>query len=143
MRTIHIITGLLLAGSIVAGCTRENEHIPPAPYPEGGRGGLATLNVTPRHHLQNIANARVYIKYNSKQEPAVYDDSMDVEMVNGKPVASFTLMKEGDYYLFARGENPNIEDTIQTVSGGAYFIIPDTLEVAYDIYLDVFDHKGK
>lgn len=143
MRTIKVITGLLLAGAIATGCTRENEVIPPAPYPVGGKGGKATLRVTPRHHLQNMDNGKVYIKYNSKVQPAAYDDSADVEYSDGRPMAIFKNLKWGDYYLFARDTNFNLADTIQTVTGGAHFMVPDSFENKYDLYLDVFDHNGK
>jgi hypothetical protein len=154
MRTIHVITGLLLAGAIATGCTRKTEIITPEPYPVGGesRKPAAILRVTPRHHLKNVDTCWVYIKYNSKQAAAKYDDSIEIIIQDGRPMAIFDSLKRGDYFLLAKGWQWSIEDSNKIVEGGAAFTIPDEIEIrngkdtvlrTFDTYLDVFDAKGK
>ncbi|RYD55792.1 MAG: hypothetical protein EOP56_14610 [Sphingobacteriales bacterium] len=151
MRTIHVITGLLLAGAIATGCTKETEIIPPAPYPKGGKGGKARLRITPRHHLKNTDTCWIYIKYDSKMAAAKYDDSMEVIMQDGRPMAIFDSLRRGDYFLYAKGWQYEIVDSNKIVEGGAAFTIPDELFIngkdtskrTYDTYLDVLDANGK
>lgn len=143
MRTIHFMTGLLLAGTFIAGCTRENPYIPPAPYPVGGKGGKATLRVTPRHHLRNLDTCVVYIYYNSKQMRSSFDDTAYVKYIDGRSMVIFDSLKRGDYFLYAKGLNYDIEDSNKTVTGGAYFTVIDSVDRTYDLYLDVLDHENK
>ena len=137
MRTSHILSGILLMGTLAVGCTRENEVIEPAPRAVGGIGGNATLKVTPRHHLQNINGATVYIKYDTLGATTAFDDTAVVTFQDGRPVAVFDSLTAGNYYLFASGF-----DNDSLVSGGAGFTIVDTFENTYDLYLDVL-HPGE
>ncbi len=137
MRTSHILSGILLMGALATGCTRENEVIEPAPRPVGGIGGKSTLRITPRHHLQNINGATVYIKYDTLRATTVFDDSSAVGFIDGRPMAIFDSLAPGNYYLYATGLN---NDSL--VRGGAGFTIIDSLETTYDLYLDVL-HPGE
>jgi hypothetical protein len=97
-----------------------------------GKGGNATLTITPQHHGLNIANSKVYIKYNAKNTPSFYDDSVQTSMQNGIPTAVFTQLTKGDYYIYGIGIDTNIK---QTVKGGIPYTIEN--ETAQTIYLPV------
>ena len=97
-----------------------------------GKGGNATLTITPQHHGLNIANSKVYIKYNAKNTPSFYDDSVQTSMQNGIPTAVFTQLTKGDYYIYGIGIDTSIK---QTVKGGIPYTIEN--ETAQTIYLPV------
>jgi hypothetical protein len=87
-------------------CAAEGCKKPAAPAPSGsGKGGSAVLIVSPVHHGQFVDTCTVYIKYNTLDAPSngVYDDSLVCTMADTIPVAIFSGLKKGDYYLFARG----------------------------------------
>lgn len=109
--SIFIITAL-------CACKKDPE---PQAEPEltGGKGGAATLRITPRHHNKPIDTGIVYIKYKAKDAPtAAYDDSAKVVLVSGIPEATFTGLLKGQYYLYGRGYDPAI---VNTVKGGIPF----------------------
>lgn len=97
-----------------------------------GKGGNATLTITPQHHGLNIADSKVYIKYNAKNTPSFYDDSVQTSMQNGIPTAVFTQLTKGDYYIYGIGIDTSI---MQTVKGGIPYTIEN--ETAQTIYLPV------
>lgn len=97
-----------------------------------GKGGNATLRVTPRHHGINIDSCMVYIKYNSSEIASTYDDSIWCVPSGGKPVATFSQLKKGNYYIYGKGWDPTI---IQEVVGGIPFTI--TEEKTIDIEVPV------
>ena len=90
------------------------------------------MKITPKHHASNIDSCRVYIRYNTLDAAASYDDSTWVVMENGQPVATFSGLKNGNYYLFGRGWDPAI---VQAVRGG----IPHTIseQKTYNLVLPV------
>jgi hypothetical protein len=97
-----------------------------------GKGGNATLTITPQHHGLNIADSKVYIKYNAKNTPSFYDDSVQTSMQNGIPTAVFTQLTKGDYYIYGIGIDTSI---MQSVKGGIPYTIEN--ETAQTIYLPV------
>ena len=107
-----ILTGVLflLLASVVS-CNRSDGNETPV----AGKGGSAVLKVTPKHHASNIDSCLVYIKYNTLDAAANYDDSTWAVLENGVPVATFSGLKNGNYYLFGRGWDPAI---MQSVRGG-------------------------
>jgi hypothetical protein len=142
MRIRYIVSTLILGSLAALSCDRENAVIKPAPYPTGSKdlkNGRATLRVTPRHHLKDINNSTVYIKYGSQKPVDAFDDSAKVQWKDNRPIAEFTNLTRGDYYLYATGENPEIKQgDIKLVTGGGGFTVIDTTEKSYNIYLDVF-----
>lgn len=98
----------------------------------GGKGGNAVLNVTPAHHGNNIDSCTIYIKYDAQDLPTSFDDSVVCVMTNGKPVASFSQLKNGNYYLTGKGWDPSI---VNEVTGGIPFTITEQKE--YNITLPV------
>lgn len=88
----------------------------------GGKGGNTTLKVTPQHHGDNIDSCTVYIKYNVQDKPSAYDEEVKCVMENGKPVATFTSLNKGNYYIFGKGWDPGIE---QNVEGGIPYTITE------------------
>lgn len=93
--------------------------------PDAGKGGNATLQIVPVHDGLQIDSCTVYIKYNTGVVPGQgnYDDSA-IAYVNedGTPIARFTGLKTGNYYLFGRGW-----DIIrsQKVRGGLFFVVEE------------------
>ena len=88
---------LILLAVFSFSCNRKDEDS------SAGKGGNATLKITPVHHTKYIDSCRVYIKYNAVDAPSGYDDSTWAVTVNGVPVASFTELKKGSYYIFGTG----------------------------------------
>ncbi len=100
---VAIILIVILASCLV---TVDSCKKPEKVEPSGsGKGGSATIAVTPVHHGEYVDTCTVYIKYNTSDAPidGVYDDSVVCALVDTIPVAVFTGLKKGDYYLFARG----------------------------------------
>jgi hypothetical protein len=97
-----------------------------------GKGGSASLSIIPQHHGLNIANSKVYIKYNAKNTPTYYDDSAQTTLQNGIPTAVFSELKKGSYYVYGTGFDTSV---MQNVKGGIPYEIES--ETAQTIYLPV------
>ncbi len=111
MKTINVLLVMLLALTLsAASCTRQDK---------AGKGGNAILKITPRHHDNPISDCVVYIKYNTSTPPSEtaegYDEQMAVVIEDGKPVATFTGLKNGKYYIYGYGFDADIS---QNVKGG-------------------------
>jgi hypothetical protein len=101
--------------------------------PAAGLGGNANLKISAFHHTFPIDSCTVYIKFNSSEAPA--DNQFDLEQPlskdgNGNSFTTFTGLKKGDYYLFARGWDPSISETVK---GG----IPYTINTEENINITV------
>lgn len=107
---------------VAASCNKNKNSV-------GGKGGKATLKITPRHHINAIDSCTVYIKYNTLDKPGdgvqQYDESAKCVKVDGKPVATFTGLKQGKYYIYGYGWDPAIPDTV--VGGMPYTISADNV----------------
>lgn len=120
---------LFAASSLLfASCSREDKD----DENTAGKGGQAILRLTPKHHAKLIDSCKVYIKYNTQDKPAFYDDSTWCIPVDGKPVGTFSGLKKGKYYLYGYGWD---EAIAEAVDGGAPFEIIE--EKAYDYSLSV------
>lgn len=111
MKTINVLLVMLLAITLSsAGCKREDK---------AGKGGNAVLKITPKHHNLDITDCVVYIKYNTSTPPSEtaegYDEQMAVVIEDGKPVATFSGLKNGKYYIYGYGFDADIS---QNVKGG-------------------------
>ena len=126
----RFITPTILLASVVAltfSCCRPKDD------EVAGKGGNASLKVTPQHHGDNIDSCTVFLKYNVQDMPTDgYDEEIICVMENGKPVATFTGLKKGDYYVYGRGWDPDIEQVV--VGGTPYKITEDR---TYDINVPV------
>lgn len=111
-------------------CERDDPK-PTGEKTVGGKGGNAILNVTAQHHNKNIDSCKIYIRYNATSAGA-YDDSANCVTVNGIPVAKFSGLKKGDYYLYGDGWDPSIEEEVK---GGAPITV--TEEKEQNIYVAV------
>lgn len=123
-RYIVLIAGLLF---LFASC-KNNDN--PQPDTGGGKGGNGVLLVTPRHHGRAIDSATIYIKYNATDAPTdgKYDDSARCVPVSGIPVATFSGLKKGNYYLYGYGWDPTLTPP-QAVKGGfAYNLATETTQ---------------
>lgn len=121
------IAFLTLAACIsFTSCERPND------VEVGGTGGNAILKITPQHHGNNIDSCTISIKYNAQDKPAAYDNEVKCVMENGKPVATFSGLKKGNYYIFGRGWDPSIE---QHVEGGIPYTITEekTIEITVPV----------
>lgn len=149
MRTIYNVIGLSLAVCLLGSCVRKNDVVEPTPPPEGGKGGHATLAVTPQHHEKNIDDCRIYIKYAAVQMPNSlkdFDDSGDVAPKNGRPMIEFTDLRAGDYFFYAIGKDYSLDTSHNVLQGVAHFKVVDTLERTYDVYMQIDDawhHQDK
>ncbi len=75
-----------------------------------GKGGNAILKITPRHHGNQIDSCTIYVKYNAVDAPVNgrYDDSAKCILTGGIPVATFSGLKKGNYYLYGYGWDPSL-----------------------------------
>ncbi len=71
----------------------------------GGKGGNATISISPTHLTSFVDSCLVYIKYGSLNTPTdgIYDDSARCVLVDTIPVATFTNLKAGLYYFYGKG----------------------------------------
>lgn len=125
---IKIATALILPIFMITSCQKKNEDI-------AGKGGGAVLKITPRHHNRAIDSCTVYLKYNTLDAPAPgtnYDEAVKCVPENGKPVATFSNLKKGKYYIYGYGWDTEIEDTVM---GGAPYTI--SAEQTYELNLAV------
>lgn len=117
-------------------CRKDDDNGQPTDV--AGKGGNATIVATLAHHniSKNITNAMVYIKYNTSDAPGngVYDDSAVCTYPNSVPTATFTSLKKGSYYLYGRGLDTSIA---QTVLGGTKYDVPDTTVQTYTVPVPV------
>ncbi len=98
----------------------------------GGKGGTYTINVTGEHHGGLLDTCKMYIKYATLDAPAngVYDDSQNVAISGGVPVASFTSLTQGNYYVLAVGYHGAYSPP--NVKGGKSFVVSGSAEVVSD-----------
>ncbi|MBN8670825.1 MAG: hypothetical protein ACK4EY_12480 [Flavipsychrobacter sp.] len=92
------------------------------PEPIAGKGGNAILNIVAKHHSKNIDSITVYIKYNTQDATVVYDDSVKAVMKDNKPIATFTNLKAGKYYIYGFGWDPSISSAVK---GGIPYTITE------------------
>lgn len=104
------------------GCTR------PDTKPMAGKGGKATLVLAAKHHTQYVDSVMCYIKYNEQDLPTggVFDDSVRTKIKNGKPVAHFTGLKKGSYYIYCEGYDYAQNEKV--AGGGPYIISEETIQ---------------
>jgi len=71
----------------------------------GGKGGSAIIKVTPEFANTFIDTCTIYIKYGTHDAPAngVYDDSAICTLSAAVPVAVFSGLTTGLYYLYGIG----------------------------------------
>lgn len=121
------ISSLLFAATLFTftSCEREEDNV-------AGKGGTAILKVVPQHHGENIDSCTVFLKYNAQDLPSSFDDEVVCVMENGQPVATFSSLKKGDYYVYGEGWDPDIN---QEVVGGIPFKI--TEDKTYNITVPV------
>lgn len=118
MRTILNSIALMSLGAMLSLTACERDET----ITVGGKGGNATLKVTPQHHGDNIDSCTVYLKYNAQDKPSTYDEQVTCVMENGKPVATFANLNKGNYYVYGKGWDPGIE---QEVDGGIPYTITE------------------
>ena len=96
MKTRYVGLAVLLVIGI--GCNKTT------PVPVGGKGGNATIIVSPTHRGIYVDSCTVYLKYNATDAPTGnYDDSQKVYLIDTTPVAIFAQLKKGQYYIFGDG----------------------------------------
>ena len=127
MKTLKTLTVMALL-ALTASCKREeNDNT-------AGKGGNALLRCVPKHHnvSKNILNGKIFIKYNAQDAPASFDDSASCIMTDGQPMATFSGLKAGKYYLYGNGFDTSIN---QGVKGGLPYTISS--ETTLDVTIPV------
>lgn len=139
MRTRHIITGLLVA-VIAVGCQRENNNIPNPPDPEAGKGGKTQLRITAKRYEKQLDSCTIYLKYNAlaSSKDIKFDDTANVKNVNGTFMVVFDSLKQGNYYMFAKGRDLSLTP-YDSLWGHGNFTVPDTAEHSYNITINVIN----
>lgn len=127
MRTLHIFLAMLLMISLTAfSCGKRKD--------KGGKGGAATLKVSPKHHNAYIQDCTIYLKYDSSIPPSDtttgYDESVVCVMEGGIPVATFTGLRNGKYYIYGYGYDPAVT---QNVKGGIPYSITAQSTVSVNV----------
>ncbi|MEI8280030.1 MAG: hypothetical protein WCG87_09720 [Bacteroidota bacterium] len=128
-----IITILCCSLLMVVSCSKPSNTAS-----SGGKGGKAVLSIIPEHHGGYVDTCMVYIKYGTNDAPAngIYDDSTKCVMNDTIPVAIFSGLKVGSYYLFAVGLHPPYLPP--NVKGG--IPCPIQIEDSIQIYLPTFTY---
>lgn len=86
-----------------------------------GKGGNAVIQATVVHHAKGVYLGKVYIKYNTTNQPTCYDDSTIIVSQNGIAYAYFSNLTNGDYYLYGYG-NDTIQGYNPVIGGLPYHI---------------------
>jgi len=95
-------------------------------------GGKATIKGTVKHHDKPIANAFVYIKFNSTEFPGSDYKSYDT-YVEADASGNYTIpLYKGSYYLYAVGRDLDIPSPYEVV-GGLSFSIRNKENLVKDI----------
>lgn len=96
-----------------------------------GLGGNSSITGTVAHHGKPIPNSVVYLKFNTQDyqgdSPGDYDASVNAD---AKGEYTFSKVYQGDYYLFATGEDLSIH---QVVKGGVPVKVKRNKVVTQDI----------
>ena len=122
------LAGLLL---FAASCNKPDDTPVVTPTVDSaGKGGNATLHITPRHHGRQIDSCTIYVKYNATDKPADgrYDDSAQCVQAGGIPVATFSRLRKGKYYLYGYGWDPTLSPPQHVKGGYAYNLATETVQ---------------
>ena len=119
-----LLLGLPVFLGSCSNCSKESV----SPTDTAGKGGNATLHITPRHHDKQIDSCTIYVKYNAVDTPAngVFDDSAKCMQVAGVPIATFSGLRKGKYYLFGYGWDPSLTPAQHVRGGYAYSLTTET-----------------
>ena len=129
MRLSKITLGLFIACVVAAGCTRDNDIVIPPDFPTGGKGGKATLRITPKHHGKNIDSCIIKLAYDAENFPnKAWDEIKTVSMIDNRPIAAFDSLAPGHYFIYAEGYDPltDLTDGPADVYGSGSFTILDS-----------------
>lgn len=117
---------LVLIIFLTVGCRKKNG---------AGTGGENELQITAKHHSDILDSMTVYIKFNTQDAPesiSDYDIQADVKDYNGEEIAIFSDLKDGEYYIYGKGWDPNYPAEI--MEGGLPIkICKETSPIEYDL----------
>ena len=104
----------------------------------GGKGGAATISVSPTHAGSYVDSCTIYIKYGSLDAPAngLYDDSQKCRLVDTIPVATFSGLKAGLYYFYGNGYHASYSSYVK---GATNYTMCN--EHAVSIYLPTYPYN--
>ncbi len=125
---------LLVAIIAFAGSCKRGDDTAPVKKDTAGKGGNAILKVTPRHHGVQIDSCTIYLKYNAIDAPTYgkYDDSARCILTGGIPVATFSGLRKGNYYIYGYGYDPKLVPPGPVKGGFAYPLQQETTQ-SYDL----------
>ena len=130
MRTLQLFSFLFIISFCAFSCGKSDDG------GSAGKGGSANLTINMTHHGvgRNIYNGTAYIKYNTLDKPAdnIYDDSLTTSSTDTIQVATFTGLKNGNYYLYGKGCDTS-PSTLQQVIGGIKYTISAQTNQTYTI----------
>lgn len=115
------------------------------PKSTGGKGGNASFEITPNHNGVDIDSCMVYIKYDASVIPVnnQYDDSTwavrDERDATKPPVATFSSLKPGNYYIYAKGWD--IIRSVHVHGGLPFIIIEDHVNTTHIFNLPLMEDQ--
>lgn len=115
------------------------------PKSTGGKGGNASFEITPNHNGIDIDSCMVYIKYDASVIPqdGRFDDSAWAvrETKTTPPVAKFSWLKPGNYYVYAKGWD--LIRSVHVHGGLPFIIIQDNVNTnhIYNLPLMEMEHE--
>lgn len=105
-----IIATLVALTAFLSSCCKE------------GLDGKATVTAAIKHHSTPIYGATVYIKFGAKEQPASLSDyDASFTAAPGDSAIVIDNLRCGDYYFFATGIDPSINN--EAVKGGTPYTI--------------------
>ena len=98
---VTIIMSFIIACLFAASCKPKSNCAGSG----GGKGGSASISVSPSHYGAYVDSCTIYIKYATLNTPdnGVYDDSQKCVMADTVPIATFTGLTPGLYYFYGKG----------------------------------------
>lgn len=131
MKSKVIITILALTCMACLSACRKNK------ITGGGWGGNAAIRVAGQHDGRDLDSCWIFIKYNATEAPKTtgFDDSAVAAVRDlGRPLAMFSHLTTGNYYLFARAYDPVYQ---QGATGSLVVTIDRDREYDINIPMDV------
>lgn len=115
------------------------------PKSTGGKGGNASFEITPNHDGVDIDSCKVFIKYDASVIPVnnQFDDSVwavrDARDRTKPPVATFSELKPGNYYIYAKGWD--IIRSVHVHGGLPFIIIEDHVNTTHIFNLPLMEDQ--
>jgi len=130
--SLPLLCGLLVLTSVL-GCRKKKN---------AGLGGENELQITVKHHTVVLDSITVYVKFNEQDAPestSEYEISAEVKEYDGKQMAIFTDLKDGEYYLYGEGWDPSLPANVK--GGLPISICEESSPIEYDLQVTEEGHN--